>query len=191
MNQAAAGTTPGDAHPGPAAEEAPGEAQCLHLAAGEGGCPHPSAEEMALLKQWSILQSGFRRFTDQLLADVEVKVAVAPSSFQVLWFLLTSPDRTARMHQLTHALGFSTAGTTKLADRLAEAGLIERSPSPADRRVIYATLTEHGVQVATNAALALAEALRERVVRPLGKHRLESLAAAISSLDPKHGQGRD
>jgi DNA-binding MarR family transcriptional regulator len=157
----------------------------------DGADPCPTAEEIALLKQWNILQSGFRRFTDLLLADVEAKAAVAPSSFQVLWFLLTASGRTAQMHQLARTLGFSTAGTTKVADRLAEAGLIERSTSPADRRVIFATLTEHGVQVATTAALALADALRERVVRPFGADHLEFLSAAIASLDPKTGQRCD
>ena len=48
------------------------------------------------------------------------------------------------MSQLSAVLGFSTAGTTKVADRLAEAGMIERGPSAADRRVILVTLTEHG-----------------------------------------------
>lgn len=144
----------------------------------------PSAADIALLKQWDILQSGFRRFTDQLLADVEARAAVAPSSFQVLWFLLTAPDRTARMHELAQTLGFSTAGTTKVADRLADAGLIGRCSSPADRRVILATLTGPGIEVATTAALALADALRARVVRPLGAGHLESLSAAIGSLDP-------
>ena len=175
-NPAKAGALPGEAPP------------CLPPT---GADPCPSAEELVLLKQWNILQSGFRRFTDQLLADVEAKASVAPSSFQVLWFLLTSPDRTARMHQLAHTLGFSSAGTTKVVDRLAEAGLIERSNSPADRRVIFATLTEHGVQVATTAALALADALRERIIGPFGANRLESLSSAISSLDPRRCQDHD
>jgi DNA-binding MarR family transcriptional regulator len=144
----------------------------------------PSAADIALLKQWDILQSGFRRFTDQLLADVEARAAVPPSSFQVLWFLLTVPGRTARMHELAQTLGFSTAGTTKVADRLADAGLIERCSSPADRRVILATLTGPGIEVATTAALALADALRARVVGPLGAGHLESLSAAVGSLDP-------
>jgi DNA-binding MarR family transcriptional regulator len=163
----------------------PLDAPCQDPAAEDAGKPHPTADEITLLKQWNALQAGFRRLTCQLLDDVEAKSTLPPSSFQVLWFLLTAPDRTARMHQLAHTLGFSTAGTTKVADRLAEAGLIERCQSPADRRVIFATLTEHGLQVAGTAALALAEALRERVVRPHGTGYLESLAAAIAPLDPR------
>jgi DNA-binding MarR family transcriptional regulator len=151
-----------------------------------GRCP--TAEEITLLTRWQTLQAGFRRLTDHLLDDVEAKAGVAPSSFQVLWFLLTTSDRTARMQELAQTLGFSTAGTTKVADRLAKAGLIERRPSPADRRVIFATLTERGVSIATTAALALADALRERLIGPLGAGQFESLSAAIDSLDPDPGR---
>jgi hypothetical protein len=52
----------------------------------------PSAGQLALLEQWNALQSSFRRLTDQLLRDVETETGLAPSSFQVLWFLLTTPD---------------------------------------------------------------------------------------------------
>ena len=144
----------------------------------------PTSEEIALLRQWDGLQSAFRRLSGQLLTDVEAKAGVAPSSFQVLWFLMSAQDNTARMNQLARTLDFSTAGTTKVADRLAEAGLIARSPSAEDRRVILVTLTEQGVRVGTEAALALAGALRERAVGPLGVERFAGVAEALASLGP-------
>jgi DNA-binding MarR family transcriptional regulator len=153
----------------------------------EGTALRPNAEEIALLREWTVLQSGFRRLNDQLLADVEAKVGLAPSSFQVLWFLLTTPERSAPMYQLAQTLGFSTAGTTKVADRLVDAGLVERRPSRTDRRVIFAALTETGRQVAGAAALALAAAVRDRVVEPLGNEHFASLSAAIGSVDPRPG----
>jgi DNA-binding MarR family transcriptional regulator len=149
--------------------------------AASAGCP--TAEEVALLSQWNAVFGGFRRLTDQLLDDVEAKAGVAPSSFQVLWFLLTAPDRSAPMNQLAQALGFSTAGTTKVADRLAEAGLIERRPSATDRRMIFATLTEAGRGVASAAALALADAVQDRIVGRLGSERFATLASIVGALD--------
>jgi DNA-binding MarR family transcriptional regulator len=149
----------------------------------EGTHPCPGPEEAALLRQWDSLSGGFRRLMARLLDDVEAEAGVAPSSFQVLWFLLNSPDLSAPMNQLAQTLGFSTAGTTKVADRLAQAGMIERRPSATDRRVIFATLTDSGRDVAGTAALALAAALRERVVNQLGDDRFADLAAMIGSLD--------
>jgi DNA-binding MarR family transcriptional regulator len=44
---------------------------------------------------------------------------------------------------LAEHLNISTASTTKLLDRLAIAGHIERSPHPTDRRALMITITEH------------------------------------------------
>jgi DNA-binding MarR family transcriptional regulator len=145
-----------------------------------GECPTP--QELALLQKWNALQSGFRRLTDQLLCDVENSTGLAPSSFQVLWFLLTTPGLSAPMNQLTETLGFTTAGTTKVADRLAAAGLLERRSHPTDRRVILAALTEDGHQTASTAARTFARALQERVIGPLGEERFASLADTIGDL---------
>lgn len=161
-------------------------AECPETAqVGEGdGSRCPTSEDHALLQQWDVLQSGMRRLTDQLLDDVETKTGLAPSSFQVLWFLLTAPENAAPMNQLAATLGFTTAGTTKVADRLAEAGLLERHPSPCDRRVILARLTEPGLTAAVTAALTLADALRKRVVGPLGAQSFGSLVDGVGAVDP-------
>jgi DNA-binding MarR family transcriptional regulator len=88
------------------------------------------------------------------------------------------------MNQLANTLNFTTAGTTNLADRLVDAGLLERRPLPADRRVTLAVLTEKGQQTATTAARTLADTLQERVIAPLGPDALAKLAHTVGSLAP-------
>jgi DNA-binding MarR family transcriptional regulator len=88
------------------------------------------------------------------------------------------------MNQLSDTLNFTTAGTTNVADRLASAGLLERRPAPADRRVTLAVLTDKGRQTATTAALILADTLQERVIAPLGTDALAKLADTVGSLAP-------
>ncbi|GAA1977820.1 hypothetical protein GCM10009838_42940 [Catenulispora subtropica] len=151
----------------------------------EEDCPSPA--DLALLHQWNQLQGAFRRLNGRLLDDVEASSGVSPSAFQALWFLVGSPERTAKMSQLSAILGFSTAGTTKVADRLAEAGLIERSPSAADRRVILVTLTAHGLEVAAGAIRTFLAALRERAVEPLGEDGFGALVRSVAGLDPEGG----
>ena len=150
-------------------------------------CANP--EDLALLKQWDQLQSGFRRVSARLLEDVETQAGVSPSTFQVLWYLMSCDDFTARMNQLSQILGFSTAGTTKVADRMAEAGLIERTPSTADRRVILVTLTDEGLRVSSLAIRAFLGALRERAVEPLGSDGFDALVAAAARIDPGGAAG--
>lgn len=144
--------------------------------------------ELALLEQWHGFESGVRRLSEELFADVEAANGLAPSSFRALIFLVTAPGQTAPMNQLSQALGFSTAGTTKVVDRLAEAGLVERRPSHGDRRVTYTALTPAGRESVLAASRSLVTALRTRIVEPLGEQVFDSLAEAIRSLDPAPGK---
>jgi DNA-binding MarR family transcriptional regulator len=46
----------------------------------------------------------------------------------------------------------TSGGVTRLVDRLVEAGTVERVQCPTDRRVLWAQLTERGLEVVTEAA---------------------------------------
>ena len=59
--------------------------------------------DLALLQQWNHLQGAFRRLNGRLLDDVEARTGVAPSAFQALWYLVSSPEYTAKMSQLSGA----------------------------------------------------------------------------------------
>jgi DNA-binding MarR family transcriptional regulator len=63
---------------------------------------------------------------------------------------------------LAASMMLSTGGTTARLDRLEKAGLVERSPSPTDRRGVLVRLTPHGFDVvdrAVGAGLAEQERL--------------------------------
>ncbi|MFD4409459.1 MarR family winged helix-turn-helix transcriptional regulator [Streptomyces sp. NPDC058467] len=142
----------------------------------------PSTEQADLLRRWNGLASGFRELTDRLLAEAQGEVGLPPSSLEVLCFLIASPEQAAPMRLLSQTLGFSTAGTTGVVDRLADAGLVERRPSRSDRRVTYAALTPLGRETATVAAKVFADAVRRRVVEPLGEEGFASFAEAFATL---------
>ncbi|GAA0285072.1 MarR family transcriptional regulator [Actinomadura nitritigenes] len=58
--------------------------------------------------------------------------------------LSRSPGRRLRMSDLATQTSLSTSGITRLVDRLARAGLVERAPCPDDRRTIFTVLTPSG-----------------------------------------------
>ncbi|CAM3970661.1 MarR family transcriptional regulator [Nocardia ninae] len=60
--------------------------------------------------------------------------------------LSRSPGRRLRMTDLAAQTALSTSGVTRLVDRLARYGLVERALDPGDRRSAYAVLTESGAQ---------------------------------------------
>lgn len=65
------------------------------------------------------------------------------TDMKALRFLVMSKNQglVATPGLLAEHLGISTAATTKLLDRLAAAGHIERSPHPTDRRALVVTIT--------------------------------------------------
>jgi DNA-binding MarR family transcriptional regulator len=145
-------------------------------------CPSASASDDELLRAWFQLYSGMQNVTADLLAEVERSGGLTAAEFRVLWHLHGVAERRAPMNEVSRLLNFSTAGTTKLVDRLTAMGLVERHPSPADRRVILAELTDAGESAATRAARILADALRDRFLGRLGEQRMTGLLEAFELL---------
>lgn len=148
---------------------------------GDPYCPDP--EQLALLRQWNDLNAGFRRMAQRLADEVEERAGLDAPAFQVLWHLLTAPGQTAPMNRLSACLMFTTAGTTKVVDRLCRSELLERRPHPTDRRVILTVLTPAGRQKAIDAGRVLADALRDEIVAPLGPERFAETVNTMISID--------
>lgn len=75
---------------------------------------------------------------------LERGAGVPLTTFEVLLRLSRSPGGALTMGELSRQLALTTGGITRLVDRLGETGLVERRPSPTDRRVQYAVITPAG-----------------------------------------------
>ena len=137
-----------------------------------------------LLHQWYTVHSGLHRLAELILADAERDEGIAQAEFRVLWLLVTAPGRAAPMNELSRALSFSTAGTTKLVDRMAGLGLVERRTHASDRRVTLAALTPAGVRTAVRVSRLLAASLRRHVVEPIGDEGFAALVRTIGAIAP-------
>ncbi|NNC13979.1 MarR family transcriptional regulator [Planctomonas sp. JC2975] len=91
---------------------------------------------LAGIRDWREAEQeiGFRSRSDMKLNETDMKA---------LRFLVAAKNQgtivTPKL--LSDHLGISTASTTKLLDRLAAAGHIERAPHPTDRRALVITIT--------------------------------------------------
>ena len=74
----------------------------------------------------------------------------------------TGPPFQLRPTDLTNASMLTSSGTTKRLDKLEQAGLIARSPDPADRRGTIITLTDAGRELID--ALTVAHLDNERAI---------------------------
>jgi DNA-binding MarR family transcriptional regulator len=92
---------------------------------------------LAAVRRWREAEQEvrFRSRTDMKLGETDM----AALRYLVA---LKNQETIATPKMLADHLGISTASTTKLLDRLAVAGHIERSPHPTDRRALMIKITQ-------------------------------------------------
>jgi DNA-binding MarR family transcriptional regulator len=76
--------------------------------------------------------------------------------------LIRLDDQAPTLGELAAALGCDKTNITGMVDRLHRLGLVRRVPDTADRRVIRAELTEHGVALTADIRSAFADAIAQR-----------------------------
>lgn len=82
-----------------------------------------------------------RLLNAQLTADHGLTI----SDYEVLLRLSRAPDRRMRRVDLAEQVLLTASGVTRLLDGLERSGLVARAACDADRRVVYAVLTDDGL----------------------------------------------
>jgi DNA-binding MarR family transcriptional regulator len=93
----------------------------------------------------------------------------------------TGPPFQLRPTDFTGMLMLTSSGTTKRLDRLERAGLIARTPDPADRRGVLITLTDAGHELIDAVTEAHLDNERE-LISSLSEPERELLAALLRKL---------
>ena len=85
--------------------------------------------------------AAIRQLNAQLTRDHGLTI----NDYEVLLHLARAEDRRLRRVDLADRLILTASGITRLLDGLEKAGLVERASCDTDRRVVYAVLTEAGL----------------------------------------------
>lgn len=93
--------------------------------------------------------------------------------------LSRSPNRRLRMTDLAAQTTLSTSGVTRLVDRLARGGLVERELDPGDRRSAYAVLTDAGAERLEGVLPDYLDAVERWFTGLLTPAQLDGLVAAL------------
>jgi DNA-binding MarR family transcriptional regulator len=93
---------------------------------------------------WAVLLTAHARLVDRI--ETELGAAGLPPLgwYDVLWALESAEGHQLRMRELAEHVVLSRSNLTRLADRLEEAGLIERAAAAEDRRGAYCVITAAG-----------------------------------------------
>src|SRR4051812_45984043 len=128
------------------------------------------------------------RATNAALADVGLRVR----QYSVLVLADDSADGISQ-RDLAEALGLDPSQVVALVDELAAAGLVERRPSPTDRRAKLVAATAQGVRVRRRADAAAASGVQEQLggLAPDEQGTLRKLLArVVRAGDPREEAGR-
>jgi DNA-binding MarR family transcriptional regulator len=113
----------------------------------------------------------FRELDRRLLADHGFGV----DAYGVLITLVTTPAGTLTMGELGEQRNLSPSGISRSVDRLARAGLVQRTTNPADGRSLLVGLTREGLARLRAAQITHHAAVRELLLARLAERDLKRL----------------
>jgi DNA-binding MarR family transcriptional regulator len=93
---------------------------------------------------WAVLLTAHARLVERIEAALAAAQLPPLGWYDVLWALESADGRQLRMHELAEHVVLSRSNLTRLADRLQDAGLIERTAAAEDRRGAYCVITAAG-----------------------------------------------
>jgi DNA-binding MarR family transcriptional regulator len=134
----------------------------------------------AASEAWSLIAELFTSQRSRFLA-IATEFDLAPAQLGALKAL--DPDQPLPMRELACALRCDNSNVTGIVDRLEDRGLVERRPSPDDRRVKMLVVTEKGAELRAKVkqrmeeppeALERLSAEDQRLLRDLMRQALET-----------------
>jgi DNA-binding MarR family transcriptional regulator len=127
------------------------------------------------------------RGLDNLLAQ---RHGLTLSSYEILARLARAPDGHLRMSQLAEQCQLSLSRVSRLVDHLAERGLAARVSCATDSRVVHATATEEGRELARAAQDTFFETVEERFLGRLSCDEVDTLGQLFARmLEPDASSG--
>lgn len=140
--------------------------------------PRLDSSTLEVIGRLLLCAGYFERVATSVLQRFDLSIA----DFDVLNTLHRVGDKQgSKPTDLARSALITTGAMTSRLDRLERAGLIGRSPDPADRRGVLITLTAAGGKIAKQALQALIAA-NEQFLAPLDAPRRDALAAGLKQL---------
>lgn len=131
---------------------------------------------------WHALIRAHSRVVRKLEAELEAEHGLTLPAYEVLAHLSEAPQRRLRMTDLAKHAILTPSGLTRLIDKLAREGWVERSRCGADARVVYAVLTATGMAKLRSAYPTHLRGVREHYIDWLSRAQQEAVADALGGL---------
>ncbi|NGZ77752.1 MarR family winged helix-turn-helix transcriptional regulator [Saccharibacillus alkalitolerans] len=130
------------------------------------------------LKLFVILSKAYKNVMDRAVKDMK-KHGLSPSEFTILEVLYNKGR--FPLQQIGEKILITSGSVTYNIDKLEKRELLRRVPSPSDRRVIYAEITENGRELFDRIFPEHAAEVR-RIMGGLSAEETETAAALLKKL---------
>lgn len=127
---------------------------------------------------------AFLTLRDQLGRELEEERGIPLSWYEVMLLLNNTPDGRMRITDLAHALVLSKSGLSQLVSRMQAEGLLCREAYTADRRGVFATLTDRGRRVFRRAAVIHLRGIEEHFASHLSLEDARMLQVILAKVAP-------
>jgi DNA-binding MarR family transcriptional regulator len=141
----------------------------------------PNGDEKVAL--FGLLLDTNARLSRDFGAELESQCQMPLAWFDVLLQLRNSDDGRLKMSQMANAIVHSTGGTTRLVDRLQEAGFVRREHCKNDRRAVYVGITDAGSAKLDDALTVHVRYLDENLAARLSDAERAQLTGLLSKLN--------
>ncbi|MEU9452652.1 MarR family transcriptional regulator [Streptomyces sp. NPDC048277] len=136
-----------------------------------------------LVRDFGLLISSATRLERRIDSALRRECGISHTMLEVLILLCRRSGEEVSQRQLADGLTLTSSGTTRLVDRMEEAGLVRRVPSPGDRRLALVEPTAEGRTAFLGAAAVHARVVEEYFVRPLAGDDYARLTGALAAID--------
>lgn len=133
------------------------------------------------MRAWRGMVEAFADVKASLDAEL-AEFGLTEGDYAVLVNLSEAPERRLRMCDLAGRLHLSPSGLTRRLDGLVRDGLVTREPSPCDRRVALAVLTDKGMVRLEHAAPTHVDGVRRHLLDHLSRTQIRNLGAAFAAV---------
>lgn len=137
---------------------------------------------------WRALLEAQARVLDHLADELEHQAGLPVTFYEVLLQLSEAPGGRLPMRELAERVLLSKSGLTRLVDRMVGAGLVERSPSTEDRRIVYAVLTGSGRERLVGAAPVHLRCVEQHFGRHLTDGEADTLRSLLERVATANGR---
>ena len=131
---------------------------------------------------WLGLLRVHAALTKALDADLIANAGLSLSAFEVLARVACAPPGHLRISDLAHEALLSQSRVSRIVDALEADGYLERRACPGDSRVVHATITGRGRDVAARAMAIHAAGVERRFFAHLTDDQVRDLAAVWESV---------